>query len=151
MGGFPAFPLVAPGLRFTGGDELGARLLEGEDSSADGAQAAEADQGELKTRLGGRLFEFGKCVHVRDGGSCASLGPAPDGLMTSPMLRLSRKEYTIGLGAEVVEHNFPGVLSLHPVRPDMSGGVDPNMSGRLLYIRSTEKARVYVSSGPCFL
>lgn len=49
-------PPVGPGLRVAGGDELDARLLEGEDPRADGAQAAEADQGELETGLGGHLL-----------------------------------------------------------------------------------------------
>lgn len=48
-------PFIAAGLRVAGRDELDAGLLEGEDAGADGAQAAEADQGDLEATLGGHL------------------------------------------------------------------------------------------------
>lgn len=110
-------PLVGPGLRVAGGDELDARLLEGEDPRADGAQAAEADQGELETRLGGHLFEYDGYVYMlQDSGECANPGPAPGGLINSPMFRISRNKYTNTLETEVVEHDSPGVSLLHPGR-----------------------------------
>ncbi len=44
-------PLVATGLCVACGDELDARLLEGDDAGTDGTEAAEADEGELQTGL----------------------------------------------------------------------------------------------------
>lgn len=124
-------PPVGPGLGVAGGNELDARLLEGKDECADGAQAAEADQGELEARLGGHLFEYDGCVCVQDGGECASLGPAPASLIKCHILRISRNKYkqirSCGRREELPGRisTISGPTTIEDIRsrPYMSGGV----------------------------
>ena len=52
-------PFVATRLSVAGSDEFNARLLENENVGTNGTETAEADQGELETRLSGHLVWFG--------------------------------------------------------------------------------------------
>lgn len=144
-------PLVGPGLRVAGGDELDARLLEGEDSCADGAQAAEADQGEFETRLGGHFIQYSRCMYLQEVGNCADVGPAPGALINLLMLRISGNKYTrkvdsccrAQLSGRIFNTSGPTVAD------DIRSGVicpvvRTSMSDRLPQIRSIGKNHISV-------